>query len=192
MLAGLENWCKMWKSEINTQKTQILHFRPPSVAQTNFGFCVDNKSLNIVTQYKYLGLILTEHLDLCFTAKTVAQAATRALGVLITKFKQNGEMPCATYSKLYLALVHPVLEYGAPVWAYKDYACIKAVQYRAGRFFLGVGRYTPSAGIIGDLGWQPVYYYLWTSVLREYCRLLKKHGGFQVEPYSVPICLGSC
>ena len=24
---------------------------------------------------------------------------------------------------------------------------------------------------IGDLGWQPVYYYLWTSVLRDYCRL---------------------
>ena len=67
-------------------------------------------------------------------------------------------MPCATYSKLYLALVQPGLENGAPVWTYKDYACIKAVQYRAG---IGVGRYTPSAGITACL--------LLFVDFREYC-----------------------
>ena len=68
-------------------------------------------------------------------------------------------------------MVQPVLEYGAAVWAYKDYASIKAVQHRACRFFLGVGRYASSSGVIGDMGWHPVSGPLWINVIREWCRL---------------------
>ena len=122
-------------------------------------------------QSKYLGLVITEHLDLNVTAQIVAQSATRALGILISKFKTHGGMPWITYTKLYHALVQPVLEYVAAVWAYKDCASIKAVQHRACRFFLGVGRYAPSSGVIGDMGWHPVSGPLWINVIREWCRL---------------------
>ena len=72
-----------------------------------------------------------------YTAKIVAQSATRALGVLINKFKAHGGMPYETYTKLYL--VQPVLEYAAPVWAYRDHSCISAVQHKAGLFSLELG-----------------------------------------------------
>ena len=106
-----------------------------------------------------------------YTAKIFGQSATRALGVLINKFKAHGRMPYETYTKLFYSLVQPVLEYAAPVWAYRDHSCISAVQHKAGRFFLGVGRYTPSSAVLGDLGWLPVQVNLWINLIREWCRL---------------------
>ena len=40
-----------------------------------------------VSQYKYLGLILTEHLDFLEMAKSVAKSASRALEFIICKDK---------------------------------------------------------------------------------------------------------
>ena len=62
-------------------------------------------------------------------------------------------MPLDVYNKLYDALAWPIIAYGAAVWGDRSYSCIKAIQNRAMRFYLGVGRYTPSAGVAGDMGW---------------------------------------
>ena len=108
--------------------------------------------LQTVNQYVYLGLLLTEHLDYTKMAKQVANSASRALGLLITKFK------CArgfsTFTKLYNSTVLSIIIYGASIWGCRRFACIKAVQNRALRFFLGVGRYTPNAAVNGDAVFQ--------------------------------------
>ena len=85
-------------------------------------------------------------------AKLVPQAAGRAIGLVIAKYKTLGGMPFDVYNKLYVALVWPVIAYGAAVWGDISYSCIEAIQNRAMRFYLGVGRYTPSAGVAGDMG----------------------------------------
>ena len=38
-------------------------------------------------------------------------------------------------------------------------------------FFIGVGRYTKSSAVSGDLGWLPVRVNLWINLIREWCRL---------------------
>ena len=156
MLQTLATWCENWNLVINTAKTQVVHFRNRKSPRSAFQFSLNGVNLDTVQKYRYLGLVINEHIDMSETAKVVAQSATRALGVLINKYIVHGGMPYKTYSKLYYSLVQPVLEYGAPVWAYKEHSCVKAVQHKAGRFFLGVGRYTPSAAVMGDLGWVPV------------------------------------
>ena len=51
-------------------------------------------------------------MDFSVTAKAVAQSASRALGLLIVKSKAMGGLPYQAYTKLYDAVVRPVLEYG--------------------------------------------------------------------------------
>ena len=46
---------------------------------------------------------------------------------------------------------------GGGVQAVKEYSVINAVQYKACRFFLGVGKYSPNAAVNGDMGWRPAY-----------------------------------
>ena len=64
-------------------------------------------------------------------------------------------MPFDVFLKLYESLVWPVIAYGAALWRDRTFACIEAVQNRAMRFYLGVGRYTPTAVVTGDMGWEP-------------------------------------
>ena len=44
------------------------------------------------------------------------------------------------------------------------FACIDAAQNRAMRFYLGVGRYTPTAAVAGDMGWEPTIVKQWKCV----------------------------
>ena len=94
------------------------------------------KAIEIVSSYKYLGLVLNEFLDFQITAKVVSQSASRALGLLISKDKAFGGKPYECFSKCYDALVQSIINYGAAVWGSTGYSCIAAVQNRACRFLL--------------------------------------------------------
>ena len=104
-------------------------------------------------------------------AKFVAQSASRALGLLISKCKLAGGLPFNVYTKLYDSVVYPVISYGAGIWRCKLYACINAVQNRAMRFFLGVEKYTPVAALEGEMGLEPSFIKQWTCIGRHFIRL---------------------
>ena len=46
----------------------------------------------------------------------------------------------------------------------RTFACIDAVQNRAMRFYLSVGRYTTTAAVAGDMGWEPTIVKQWKCV----------------------------
>ena len=132
-----------------------MHFRNSSVPRTDVIFKCNDSSIECVEQYRYLGLMINDTLDYNLTAKHVAQAATRALGLLISKYKTMGGMPFKVYTTLYDSMVLPIISYGAAIWGTKEYSAINAVHHRACRVFLGVGKYTPNAAVNGDMGWTP-------------------------------------
>ena len=72
---------------INGAKSNILHSRNSSVTRSNFVFKVNDDSLPYVSQYKYLGLVLLEHLDYAVTTKIVAQSANRSPGASCSKHR---------------------------------------------------------------------------------------------------------
>jgi hypothetical protein len=39
--------------------------------------------------------------------------------------------------------------------------------------FWGVGKYTPNAAILGDMGWKPIFVKQWGAVTRQFCRFFK-------------------
>ena len=147
LMNALNDWCQTNDMIVNCSKSNIIHFRNPSVSKANFVFKCGDSTLQIVDRYTYIGLLLSEHLDFEMAAKFVAQSASRALGLLISKCKLAGGLPCNVYTKSYDSVVYPVISYGAGIWGYKSYSCINAVQNRAMRFFLGVGKYTPVAAL---------------------------------------------
>ena len=171
LLKCLHDWSERNGLKINKDKSKIVHFRRASVPRSVFNFSCGDSNLEITQQYKYLGLILQEHLDYSVTAKAVAQSASRALGLLIAKAKAYGGFPFGTFTRLYDSTVNSVISYGASIWGTREYSCINAVQHRACRFFLGVGKFTPNAAVEGDMGWIPAEVRQWNCVIRLWCRL---------------------
>jgi hypothetical protein len=70
-----------------------------------------------------------------------------------------------TYEKLYKSCVMPIMEYGSEIWGYKEFQSLNVVQNRAMKFYSGVNKYTPTAGVYSELGWI-------TPKLRQWKRLL--------------------
>ena len=63
MLDIMGTWCKNNLFSINASKSNIVHFRNQSVPQSNVTVSVNDDAISYTSQYKYLGLVLTEHLD---------------------------------------------------------------------------------------------------------------------------------
>ena len=128
----------------------------------------------MASEYKYLGIILDEHLkfDSCISA--LASAAGRALGAIISKFKElkNVGYHTCTYTKLYNSGVTPILEYSCAVWPCAKANEIDVIQNRAMRYFLVVHKYAPNAGLIGDMGWIKHGYNRYLCAFRFWNRLL--------------------
>ena len=79
----------------------------------------------------------------------VAQSANGAFGVLIAKSKTHGGMLYDIFTYVYDSLVLLIIGDGAAIWGTQECACINAAQYRASRFFLGAGKYTPNVALAG-------------------------------------------
>ncbi len=102
--------------KINTDKTKIVHFRTPSDNRSKNVFTCCNRNIEMINMYKYLGLIITEHLDYHITAKMVAQSASRELGLVIAEDKAYGGMPFKCFTKRYDSMVLSIINYGSSVW----------------------------------------------------------------------------
>ena len=86
-------------------------------------------------------------------------------------------MPYPVFTKLYESLVQPILDYGSAILGHKQYQCIQAVQNRAARYFLGVNREAPLAGVQGDMGWVTGAQKMWTASFRQWFRLANLYTG---------------
>ena len=118
------------------------------------------------SEYRYLGVIFHEHLDFAKHTNTLAASATRALGSVISKYKNNKEMTYEIYSKLVHTCVLPVLDYGSEVYGINKCAEIEKVQNTAARVFLGINRFAPILAIQGDIGWRICQTRIDISILR--------------------------
>ena len=169
----VNSWCNRWRMSINTEKTNIMHFRPKRCLITSFIFKFGDTLLSIKNQYKYLGIMLNEHLDYATTAELLSGAANRALGAIINKFRQHRNTGYKAFTKLYFTNVCPILEYCSGVWGFKQIQCCNKVQFRAQRYFLGVHNKTPLLSLFGDMGWTDPRDRRHLDMLRLWNRLIK-------------------
>ena len=177
MLNKLGEWCKKWRLKVNIGKTNIIHFRTKSQVSTNYSFTLGNKSVKIVSSYKYLGVLFSEYLDYGVIVDQLASSGKRALGAIYSKFRQQKGLGCNTFSKLYHTGVVPILDYCAGVWGFKKFEKIDSVQNKAIRLFLGVHGYAPNLAIQGDMGWVCSHTRRKTEMIRYWNRLLKMEDG---------------
>ncbi len=101
MLNVLHEWTQEFDMSVNIDKTEVVRFRRgPSIPCTEAVFTLDDEVVEVVDRYRYLGLGLTQLMDLNITVRYVAQAAQRALGVLVAKSKYQGGLPFRVFTKL--------------------------------------------------------------------------------------------
>ena len=149
------NWCYKHRLIINSDKSQIRHFRNRRNSQTNKVFRLGEVEIKIVEKYKYLGIILDEYLNYNITAETLCSSASRALGALHSKTRNLKNCTYHTYSHLFSSGICPILHYSSSIWGYKQFLKCQNVQNKAIRHFLGLNKFSPNLMLIGDMAWTP-------------------------------------
>ena len=97
MLDVIFQWGQNWEIKFNCNKSQVMYFRKGSVNCFNIALKLGNNNLQIVHEYKHLGLVFNEHIDIGKMALVLADSRTRALSAIIKKFHHLGGLSYYTY-----------------------------------------------------------------------------------------------
>ena len=101
-----------------------------------------------------------------------ADSAGRALSSIVCKMIKAGGFTYNIYTKLVLACVTSIAEYGSEVIGYCDYESPNKLYLRAARAFLGIPKNGPIPGIIAEISWLLPHYSRRLKMIRFYDRML--------------------
>ena len=156
LLHILNSWCSRWRVLVNVDKTKVMHFRKKTVSVTDSKFCINNKELEIVSKYQYLGTVVDEQCNSQTVAESLAGAGSKALGQLLNKTRAHLDLGFVSFTKLYTSTVNAIVDYRSGAWGCGgDFKKIDVIQSRAGRFYCGLPKTCPIAGLNGELAWTP-------------------------------------
>ena len=153
MLSYISKWCKKWRMAINSDKTQVVHFRRKNLPRTNYSFNLGSDVLETVSFYKYLGVIFDEYLNFDQNSSVLADAAGRALGLIRSKLKNLKSVGYNTFNTLFQSGVLSIADYSAGIWGTKVFPKTEQIQYKGARYFLGVHQFASTNCLLGDMGW---------------------------------------
>ena len=77
---------------------------------------LNGENLDLVTQYKYLGVIISSNLHWAPHIKQICSNAKKLLSLIYRNIAANNIQSSFTVLSLYLSLVRPCLEYVSQVW----------------------------------------------------------------------------
>ena len=177
MIEHMYSWCFKWKLKLNIGKSNVIHFRPKRHPICQYKFKYGETPLIVVPKYKYLGIYLDQHLSFDDCTTVLSDAAGRALGGVINKFKEMKDMGFETFEKMYETAVTTVNDYAAEIWGYKHFSHCNNVQNRAMRYYLGVHRFAPIASLQGDFGWLRPRLRRYKIMLNYWNRLIKMNDS---------------
>ena len=130
----IQLWCDVNKMKLNTKKTKVMRISWSTSVEPNY--TLNGTQLDVVSEYKYLGVILNKKLTWDTHVDYVVTKANRMLGFV---FSVARHLSSDAFLALYKALVLPIIEYGVPVWHLHTNALIdkiERVQRRATRMIL--------------------------------------------------------
>ena len=171
-LNTMHKWCHKWRMKVNMEKTKIMHFRSSSQSETTHQFKFGESLIETTEIYRYLGFDIHYTMKYDQGVNTLADAAGRASGSLITKYFKCGGLTYDTYSKLYNSSIVPISDYAAGIWGTKSYNKCNVLQHRMMRTFLGVGKMTPIPFLYGEMAWLTPSIRQQAEVVRLWTRLI--------------------
>ena len=175
MLNIFEQYCDNWKLTVNVSKTKILIFSSGRYAQ-NLHFYSKGSEIDIVTEYKYLGIYLSKSGSYLSCKKHVAEQANNAMFALMRKIRVLN-LPIEMQIDLFKKLIKPILLYGCEIWGFGNLDIIERVQLKFLKRILNLKKSTPSYMVYGETGFTPLKVDIQARIVAYWTNLLEFNTG---------------
>jgi hypothetical protein len=117
---ALDNYCEKWRLNINIKKTKVMILskteRKAKTDSNAYVFDLNDNRLELVREYKYLGLIVICNGKLNYAAEILAQKARKAFFGLKANIPSSDSLSVQKWLKLYNSMITPILTYGSEIW----------------------------------------------------------------------------
>ena len=163
-----ETYCKDWKLNINVSKSKVIVFG--NIRGRLPEFKISGHILEIVEEYKYLGIYLSKTGSFVAAKRHIAEQANKALYALLKKSKTLG-LPSDLQLDLFDKTVKPILLYGAEVWGIGKLDMIERIHLKFLKYLFNLKKSTPTYMIYGELGIVPITVEIQSRVLNFWCNL---------------------
>ena len=158
--------------QVNLDKTKIMVFRNGGPVKQSEKWFFGKDKLEIVTYYKYLGLMISSRLNWSFATKTLSAQSEKAVTGIKCVIIKCGGMSMDNSFELFDKMVVPILIYGSEVWGYQQYSTIERVHYRFCKYLLNVSSNTHNSAVLGECGRQPIFIKCYVKVISYWIKLL--------------------
>ncbi len=154
VLLAFYSYSKKWKLTVNCSKTKIVVFnRGRSLLNYNFQF--DGKDIEIVDEYKYLGITFNCNGRFRSGQLHLVEQAKKAMYSVIGT-SRNLDLPVEIQLEKYNSMVSPVQMYAAEVWGYNVIRDMELLHTKFLKHVLFVCKKTCNDIVYGELGVYPL------------------------------------
>ena len=182
---ALDTYCEKWKLNINTKKTKVMIFSKTEskvkkdIYSNMFNF--KDTALEIVKEYKYLGLSIASNGKLNLAAELLSQKARKAFFGLKSNIPASYNLSVQKWLKLYNSMITPILTYGSEIWIVDHKInmdnlqnfSFEKTQNMIMKQILGVHGKTSNLAIHSELGIDPLCFKTFKLMFKYYNRLIK-------------------
>ena len=177
-------FCDKWNLTVNIAKTKVMIFRNPGPLRMQDIFFYDGSALEIVNDFKYLGLTLSvTGISGAMVDARVSQA-TKAKYALLYKLRSFC-MHIKTKLRLFDCLVGSTALYGCEIFSHLNISDIEKTQNSYIRSILGVKQSTPIVALMGETGRYPMEITIQLRTLKYWIKLIN------MNPNSMPLSVYS-
>ena len=134
-LSSLEQYCKIWKLEVNSDKTKVCVFSSRKVKKGVIKIMYDGQLLEVVDSFKYLCLSFNFNGKFHLCKKHIVSQASRAMFSVLSKGRKHN-LSTDTMLDLFDKMIVPILTYGSEIWAYEESKVIEMLHLKFCKYIL--------------------------------------------------------
>ncbi len=168
LLTRYEQYCNQWKLDVNTSKTKIVIFGKNYHKPR---FLLKGEPVEVVNNFKYLGIIFSKNGRLNKTLKENVDKARKAFYLLMRKCKQNC-IPLDCQVELFQTCIEPILLYGCEIWGIEKFDMLENFRLKCFKMMFKVRASTPAYMLYGELGLLPLKFEVQKRMLGYWGRLV--------------------
>jgi hypothetical protein len=168
----LRETAKRLKLVVNFEKSKVVIFRKGGHVAAREKWLYDGMKLEVVNEYKYLGVIFSTGLTFSYSLQDMSNRARKGVFGILKFLWTLGENCPKLFFKLFDCQIQPILTYGAEAWGLiADHTVIERVHLFAIKRLLNVSAKTPSALVYGESGRYPLYIQSYTKCIKYWLKV---------------------
>lgn len=166
MINNLEEYCQLWGMEVNLAKSEIMIFQKAGRNSLKEKWRFNGEDVKIVSEYRYLGILLTPAMTFSKHVADKTSAAKSSLNSTWKNFIGRREVSLKAKWKMFLAVCRAIQSYGSQVWGNSHFEEIDKFQRFFTKRILKLPDNTPNYVIALETGQEEGHFYTYSLHLK--------------------------